>query len=213
MSFLNRIFIFMLVPVVCMLIFSCGQESDTSISSTNVQTIKWQLDGNGSVQFLTNDTQFYDYTFWNTYTQTNEIQMTTVTATAMKTSGCLNGGYGIVFCYHDSNNFYRLLIDATGQYSVYARVGGTYSVIVPWAPAHTALLYSGVGVTNVISVTQQSPNNFSVIFNGTHETTFSDGNFTGGTAGFSVGINQTGENFPNTPVDVRFKLSSPVSYP
>jgi hypothetical protein len=140
--------------------------------------------------------------------------MTTVTATVKKQSGSLYSGYGIVFCHQDSNNYYRLLIDAAGQYSIVSIVAGTHYAIIPWTTAPSVHLNSGVGVANVISVTQQSPNNFSVNFNGTQEANFSDGNFTGGKAGFFASVDvQTGENFPDTPEDVRFQLSSPVAYP
>jgi hypothetical protein len=214
MSILKRINRLLLVSAVCMQLMSCGQESGPSTSSTSIQTIKWQLDGNGSVQFLTNDAQYYNYNFWDTYTQTYETQMTTVTATVKKLSGSLYSGYGIVFCHQDSNNYYRLLIDAAGQYSVSAIVGGTHSAIIPWTTAPSIHLNSGVGVANVISVIQQSPNNFSVNFNGTQEAIFSDANFTGGKSGFLASVDvQTGENFPNTPEDIRFRLSLPVAYP
>ena len=105
--------------------------------------------------------------------------MSTVTATVKKESGYLYSGYGIIFCYQDNNNFYRLLIDAAGQYSVYSRVGCNFSAIIPWTTTLPAHLNSGVGIENVISVIQQSPNNFSVNFNGTQEALFSDGTFTG----------------------------------
>lgn len=203
---------YFLVLAACMLLMSCGSGGDSSSPSASIQTSEWQLDGNGYVQFLTNDAQYYNYNFWVSYTQTNETQMTTVTATVKKQSGSLNGGYGIIFCYQDSNNFYRLLIDADGHYSVIARTGGVYSVIIPWTSSQH--LSSGVGVDNVISVHQLSPNNFSVNFNGTQEVLFNDANFTGGKAGFSASVNvQANENFPNTPEDLRFKLSSPAVYP
>ncbi len=214
MRFFNRIYSFGLVSAVFMLLVSCGQSSNNSSTSTSIQTIQWQLDGNGFVQFSTNDPQYYNYIFWNTYTQTYESLMSTVTATVEKQSGSLYAGYGIVFCYQDNNNFYRLLIDAAGQYSVYSKVGGTYSAIIPWTTTPSLHLNSGIGVENEISVIQQSPNNFSVNFNGTQETTFSDNNFSGGKAGFCASIyDQTHENFPYTPEDIRFKLSSPVAYP
>jgi len=192
---------------------SCGGGGGSSSPASTAQTIKWQLDGNGFVQFFTNDPQWYGYTFWNTYSQANEPQMTTVTASVVKQSGSPTCGYGIVFCYQDSNNFYRLLIDANGYYCVYAKVAGVYTAIIPWTQAHTALLNSGFGVPNEITVTQQSPNNFSISFNGTQETAFSDQNFTGGTAGFCMGISATTESFPTTPEDARFRLTSPVVYP
>jgi hypothetical protein len=191
---------------------SCGGDGGGSPASTG-QTIKWQLDGNGFVKFFTNDPQWIGYTFWDTYTQTNEAQMTTVTATVVKQSGSPTSGYGILFCYQDTNNFYRLLIDANGGYCVYAKVGGTYTAIIPWTQAGTALLNSGFGVANEITVTQQSLNNFSISFNGTQETAFGDANFTGGRSGFCICISPTSESFPAIPEDARFKLTSPVGYP
>ena len=137
----------LLVSAACLFLFSCGGGSDavSSAPSTSIQTIKWQLDNNGYVQFFTSDAQYYGYGFWNTYTQTNETQMTTVTATVKKESGCPQSGYGIVFCYQDNNNYYRLLIDTAGHYTVQAKVGGTSSVIIPWMAPQSAIIY-GVGV-------------------------------------------------------------------
>ncbi len=213
MIFLNRIYSFGVISVAIMLLMSCGHSSEQSGATTSIQTIHWQLDGNGFVQFLTNDPRYYDYIMVNAYTQTNEALMTTVTATVIKYSGSLCTGYGIVFCVQDNYNFYRLLIDAAGQYSVYSRVGGTWSVIIPWATPST-YLSSGVGVMNEISVTQQSPHNFVVYFNGTQVTAFNDSNFSGGKAGFCAYVGtQADENFPYTPEDIRFKLNSPVVYP
>ncbi len=212
MSILNCIYRSWLVSAVFMLLVSCGHSNNTS-TPPSIQTIKWQLDGNGFVQFFTNDSQYYNYSFWDTYTQTNESQMTTVTATVKKQSGSSSSGYGIIFCSQDSNNFYRLLITTTGHYCVYAKVGGTYSAIIPWTSVPSSHLNNGVGVENEISVTQQTLNNFTVYFNGNLETTFSNTSFSGGKAGFCASVSPTTENFPYVPEDVRFKLSSPVAYP
>jgi C-terminal processing protease CtpA/Prc len=210
----RRFNVLFLVTALCMLLISCGGGGGSSNPPPSVQTIKWQADGSGAVQFLTNDAQYYKYIFWSTYTGTNEAQMTTVTATVKKQSGSLYGGFGIVFCYQDSNNFYHLLIDSAGHYSVYTKVAGTYYAIIPWTTVSSAHLNSGFGVENVISVVQQSPNSFSVIFNGIQEVVFSAGNFTGGVAGFCASVaDQAGENFPAVPEDIRFKLSSPIVYP
>lgn len=213
MTILKRIYRFGLVSAAFMLLISCGQSSNSPVSNTpSIKTIKWQLDESGFVQFFTNDAQYYNYGFFTTYNQTYALPMTTVTATVKKQSGNADSGYGIVFCSLDSTNLYRLLIVTTGYYMVSAKVGGTYSTIIPWTAS--ANLNSGFGVENVISVVQQSPYYFIILFNGTQETTFSDGNFSGGRAGFSAFItSQANENFPYTPEDVRFKLSLPVTYP
>ena len=215
MSVVRRFNVYLLVSAVCMLLMSCGQGGgDSSSPAATVQTIKWQADGNGFVQFLTNDAQYYQYGFWYMPSKSYETQMTTVSATVKKESGSLYSGYGIVFCYQDTNNFYRLVIDAAGHYVVHAKVAGTLTSIIPWSPTYTAQINSGLGAANVISVVQQSPGNFSVLFNGTQETTFSDSNFTGGWAGFYASIAyQAHESFPNTPEDIRFELNSPIVYP
>jgi len=182
-------------------------------SSNGGQTIKWQLDSNGLVQFFTNDSQWYGYDFWIPYTQTKESQMSTVTATVEKQSGSFNTGFGIIFCYQDSNNFYRLAIDALGHYSVYSKIAGDYTAIISWTSPQTSIINSGVGVSNVISVTQSSPHNFAVSFNGTKETQFTDLAFTGGEAGFAASVSSASETFPNVPEDIRYKLTAPVAYP
>ena len=148
------------------------------------------------------------------YSQTGQTRMDTVTAVVKKQSGSLYGGYGIVFCYGDFNNYYRLLIIAAGQYSVYAKINGVDTAIIPWTINASPNLNTGVGVENVISVRQVTSGNFAIYFNGVQETTFNDMTFSGGTAGFAAYIyTQAYENFPYTPVDVRFKLTSPVTYP
>lgn len=211
MRFSNRINNIGLVAAACILLISCGSQSN-SAPSPNIQTIQWQLDGSGFVQYSTNDAQNYNKGFFTTYNQTNQLPMTTVTVKVKKQSGSTGSGYGIVFCSQDSNNLYRLLIDTGGHYTVSAKVANVYnSPIIPWtASTH---LNSGVGVENEISVTQQTLNHFTVYFNGNFETTFNDMSFSGGKAGFYVSISPTAESFPYTPVDVRFKMSSPMVYP
>jgi hypothetical protein len=214
MKFFTKLITILIISFTCIIITSCYNSDDDDPNSPPVQTIRWQLDGNGYIQFMTNDSQYYSYSFWNTYTSTNQVTMTTVTATVKKISGSLYSGYGIVFCYQDTNNFYRLSIDAAGQFSVYKKVAGTYTAILPWTSSSSIYLNTGVGATNIISVTQTSLNNFSVNFNGSQETTFIDNAFTGGTAGFSAGVHdQSHENFPVTPEDIRYKMTSPVTYP
>ncbi len=209
----SRIYRFLLTSAAFMLLVSCGHSGNNSIILPSIQTIAWQLDGNGFVQYYTNDAQYLGYGFFHAYAQTDESQMSTVTATVKKQSGSLSSGYGIVFCYKDSNNFYRLLITTTGHYCVHAKTGGTYSTIIPWTATPSLHLNVGTGVENEISVTEQTLNHFTVYFNGMFETTFSDANFSGGSAGFYLGVSPTTENFPYIPEDVRFKLSSPVIYP
>jgi hypothetical protein len=211
MRFPKRVHNVMLLTVVCLLLISCG--GGGSSSSTSIQSIQsptWQLDGTGFVQFTTNDSRYYQYNFWSTFTY--EALMSTVTATVKKQSGSASSGYGIIFCYQDNSNFYRLMITVGGYYAVTKRVGGTTTPIIDWIPS--GLLHPGFGVENGVSVVQTSPFNFTVYFNGTQATTFFDPNFSGGRAGFYAYVSdQTRENFPDVPVDIRFKMSSPIIAP
>jgi hypothetical protein len=214
MRFLYRIYRVVIMAGACLLLISCGgQSSNDSSSSTIVQSPTWQLDGNGFVQFVTNDPQYYQYTSWYIIGP-NENLMSTVTATIKKQSGNAGTGYGIIFCYQDNNNFYSLSIETTGHYHVWARIGGAYSELVSWTASTD--LNNGFGVENEVSVVQTSLYNFAVFFNGTQVRTFTDTgfNFFGGRAGLYASIyDQAHENFPSTPVDVRFKMSSPIVYP
>jgi hypothetical protein len=192
----------------------CGGGSGGAAAPVASKTVEWQADGNGYVQFFTDDPKWYGYGLWNYNGQTYQAQMSSVTAVVEKKSGASTDGYGIIFCYQDNSNFYRLLIDTRGHYTVISKVSGTATVLVPWTTAHSAWLNSGVGVTNELTVAETSPGNFSISFNGTQEAQFSDNNFVGGKSGFYMSVAPSAyENFPAAPEDVRFKLISPVNYP
>lgn len=210
MKIIKRVNSIGLAAVACFLLISCG--GGGSDSSPSIQSPTWQLDGNGFVQFITNDSLYYQYNFWSTSNLTYESPMSTVTATIKKQSGSPNSGYGIIFCERDNDNFYLLMIHTGGRYSVTKRVAGATLGIISLTTS--ANLHTGFGVENEVSVVQTSPYNFTVRFNGTQETTFQDFDFFEGRAGFYVYVSdQTRENFPNTPVDVRFKMSSPITAP
>jgi hypothetical protein len=190
----------------------CGGGGSSPSPVIATQTAKWVADSD-YVRFMTNDAQYYGQGLWRTLSQSNESVMTTVTASVVKTSGYAGAGSGIIFCYQGTNDFYRLLIDPLGHYTLASKVGGTYTTLIPWSSPQSSVIHNGYGVENVISVTQVSPNNFSISFNGMHETDFTESHFTGGEAGFYISISSTHENFPAIPEDVRFKLASPAIYP
>lgn len=198
--------------VLLLALAGCGSSGGSTVTAT--RTVAWQSDGRGNVAFSTNDPQYYSSGIWAYLNQSYQTQMSTVTADLEKVSGAPGAGFGIIFCYQDSNNFYRVLIDAYGHYTVATKVAGTYTTLVPWGPPYGARLNSGNGVQNEISVTETSPHNFTVSFNGVQETQFSDANFTGGKAGFYAAVStSSNENFPGVSEDIRFKMLAPVVYP
>jgi hypothetical protein len=140
--------------------------------------------------------------------------MISVEMQVKKMLGYYHAGYGIMFCYQDTNNFYRVVITVDGFYLISKKVAGTYynntgggswTTTNPSWPASTNMV-TGFGNANKIKVVNTGGGNFDLYFNGVYETSFSDATFTGGYNGYYVGIgSENHESFP-TPMDVRVKL-------
>jgi len=71
---------------------------------------------------------------------------------------------------------------------------------------------TGYGAVNSIEVKYDGSSTFTIWFNGISVFSFSDTMFDGGLSGFAAGIGAD-EDFPNTPVDLRYYMTSPVSLP
>jgi len=124
--------------------------------------------------------------------------------------------YGIVFCYLDANNYYRFLISTYGYYEIFRNVSGVYS----WYNFNTnswqgnnsfayplsTHLNDEYGDINKIKVIATGSGNFDLYFNGIKDDSFTGTNFTSGKTGFASFLGTSSEeNFPNSPVDIRFK--------
>jgi hypothetical protein len=104
------------------LVVSCKQPADLS-----VQTILFAPDGNGYIQFYTNDTANLGLGWLDNYPSTAPSLATapwTVSVTMQKNSGAIGYGVGCIFCYADFSNFYRVLISWNGGYRVDKKVAG-----------------------------------------------------------------------------------------
>jgi hypothetical protein len=202
--------------LLALLFFGCqpGESPGPTIT-----TINWQEDGAGFIQFQTNDTAnlgINQYAYYSSSAQSAPAVYPggTVTAVIKKFSGSAVAGMGIIFCYQDASNFYRLLLSEDGWYNIYKKVGGTYTSIQDWTSSSS--ISQGYGVSNTISVTQSAANNYAVYINNmtTPEITFVDSSIpNSGEAGFYASISSTTEDFPSIPEDIRFKLIEPVSIP
>jgi hypothetical protein len=194
------------------LLVSCSSEP----SGPDIKTIRWENDGAGYLRFYTNDASNLGFGFWRTYTNTNSpttFPASIVTATVKKMSGAENFGYGVAFACTGNSNLYRAFIDCTGYYRIDKIVNGSPTVIQAWGP--NAAVLPGYGVLNEIAVTYSAPN-YSVRINGTLVSTFAaDATLgTAGSSGFFVGIGSSAdESFPETPVDVRYKMTAPIFLP
>ena len=198
------------------LLASCKQPTSETPAT---ETIAWQTDGNGFLQYKTNDTDKYGYGEFISISTSNSVVPTkypggTVTANIKRMTGAAGYGYGIMFCFQDSKNYYLFLVSENGGYTVYKMVAGTYTKILGWASATTAF-YQGYGIENTISVYQEAANTYDLSVNGKYINSFTDADLANsGYAGFYVSIaNSTYENFPTISEDVRFKLTAPVTAP
>jgi hypothetical protein len=203
--------------LILLLVSACSKGEDSASTGTAVQTIAWQTDANGFLQYSTNDTALYGT--GNRHTN-NTIQstMTSVEAQVKRVSGSSGTGYGIVFCYQDSGDFYRIIITETGYYRIDKRVlginyyytGGIWSTTTPSSWPSSSHLITGYDNTNDIRVVSTGSGNFDVYFNGVYETSFNDATFTGGDSGYDASVSDSSrEQFPSTPADMRFKQIYP----
>ena len=81
------------------------QENDT----IPVETIFWEPDDAGFIQLYTNDTRYLGidgWTFWKWDDLTVEDPMNYVETQVKKISGEAGMGYGVIFCFTDSDNFF-----------------------------------------------------------------------------------------------------------
>jgi hypothetical protein len=205
-----------IILVAIVLLASC---SSTSNNTPATETIAWQVDGNGFIQYRTNDTAEYGYGYYiSVSTSSQGIPASypggTVTAIVEKMSGSANYGYGIIFCYQDTNNYYRFLISENGGFQFDKKVAGTYTILSDWASSSN--INQGYGIQNTISVNQTAAGTFAFYINNmtVPVLTCSDSSFNSGYAGYYIAIGpSTSENFPTVAADVRFKLTAPVISP
>ena len=185
---------------------------------TPVQTIQWDLDGDGFYQFSTNDSENYNYGFYYprdaggtpTDPQTFAIDV-------KKISGDAGQGFGIVFDYKDNVGYSRLLMSQYGNYVVSSSTvdsGGTWSTTYftgtsanRWVSSNGAIK-TGDGEVNRVSITvNRASGTVDITINGAGQTQITGYTDLGGTGygGYASVGDETDEDFPDTPVDVRFK--------
>ena len=187
-------------------------------SDLPVKTINYLPDGLGYLQYYTNDNGNCSTSGGKGYYFVNAANYTSfhsVETEIIKNSGS-SYMYGVMFCYTDTYNYYRFLIDTDGYYDILKVVSGVPSwynfSTKSWQANNTmdypksAHVNRGFGVSNKIKVIATGGGNFDLYFNGSKDASFTDLTFTGGKTGFASFLGPTTyENFPNTPLDTRFK--------
>ena len=197
--------------ITAIVLSGCGGGSP----SVQVKTIEYQDDGNGFTQFYTNDKRNYNYSFWHSDLTPQET-MFPVEIQVKKLSGNKSMVHGAFFCYKDDHNFYRVVIDTEGNYYIFKHnSNGTEPRTTIRGKTASPNLNTGYNTLNTIHVERDDEGQFTIKFNNNYKNdteviTFEDTTFTGGRCGFYVAVgDETQEQFPNTPVDVRFKQILP----
>jgi hypothetical protein len=179
-------------------------------NGTPVRTIRWEPDGQRFIQFYTNDEENLNYVFWSARNVGQDLAAGAVEITIKKLSGDPSWGFGMIFDYQDEENFGRVLITRNGSYQVARKETGNYTYLQNFTSS--SAVETAPGTENVIRVSYTNPN-LSVVINGTPVFTGNYGTLLGGTAAGAIAGVSPQELFPEVPVDVRYKMNLPVSYP
>jgi len=173
---------------------------DTGTDDDGVSTIKWESDGNGFIQFSTNDPK-YNFIYWILYN--NIIESNIYEIECKKMSGASNWGYGMIFGASDIHKYYDLGITTQGYYIIGKEVNGKYTKIRDWTKSEK--LNTGYNTINTLKVVKNGTT-FTVYLNGSQADQFTDTEINGDRLGYWVDVGlEKDESFPNTPVDVRFR--------
>lgn len=195
---------------------------DSNNPPTPIKNIYWEDSVGDYIQFYTNDSLNQGNegkTFFHFCG--NETTMDVLEVELIKSSGYGASGSGVIFCASGSmaNNdliAYFISIDVQGYYTIRAIDKTVTQTIIEWIS--TPFLNQGKGQINKIRVEYADANKFELCFNGHNGVgeviTFPENpdefiKLTGGKYGFCVGVSKH-DDFPAVPVDVKFKLLTPV---
>ncbi len=178
-----------------------------------LETIEWESDGDGFIQFSTNDPQWHNYWFTVIYNQVIPT-FTTLTAELKRVSGYYYALYGINFCSQDFDNYYELIIDIDGGFSVYKQINSSWIPLINWT--YSLDLIKGYNQINKIKIDRDGSGNFSITFNDAiaPSATFTDTSFPGGSLGMVCNIDtENNEDFPTISNNTKYRFLEPASIP
>lgn len=190
-----------------------GCDNSSGSSDLPVDTKKW-VTTDGYYQFYTNDAQLFNYTFWYPLANNDTTAVfNSFTGITKKISGSPDYGFGFLFCNTGDNDFYYVLINTQGYYLVGKHSASGWSTIIDWKAS--ASIKKGMDVENVVTVVRTvNTGDFAISFNGVATASFKDTSLTADAFAPAVCIGKAGEeDFPNNPVDVRFKFTAPDILP
>ncbi len=209
---LSVLWIFLAVMVIGFLFAGC----ENPAGGDRPTTINYTLGSDGFYQFYTNDPDNYGYGYWVVGPNPN-ADHNVYEVECKKISGYGGNGYGMIFGASNeiTNLYYYVLIETSGWYTIRKTVQeGTNFISESVIVNNTALggtwraasqLTTGYNKLNTIKVVTTATT-FEVFFNNVSVGIFDDYNAYGNRGGFYTSIGSAAnENFPNTPVDTRFR--------
>lgn len=205
---------------------SCGNpagpkagDAEPTYPARTPTTIWWEPDATGYTRFYTDDSALVT-TLGLTelhWMGPDEALLGSraLRAKVKKNSGDPTMGYGLLFDFVDSNNYFFIALDTMQYYKIGRIHGGSYASVVEWR--QSGALYAGLGVANTVEIDFDPTKNkdrYALLVNGSPEATFDDpypapaGSTATCESGFFAGISSV-EDFPANPVDVRFQRIIP----
>ena len=191
--------------VITLIFLVCYDGVSQSTGPWEVSNINWVSDGNGFVQFSTNDYKRFGSSSIGFADNINVIN--TWEMECIKTSGAGNLGYGMIFNASERRNdfFYVILITIEGYYCIMKSVGSISTTIKNWSRSER--LNIGYNVINTLKAVRNKKT-ITIFINGSQVFQFKEtgGKLDGNRIGYFVGIgDESKESFPNVPVNVRFR--------
>jgi hypothetical protein len=188
--------VFMLVFV--LFFVACPTEDEILI-----ETKAWESK-DGFIQFYTNDSKNYGKIFWTAYENVNAAN--TYEIECKKMSGSEDWHYGMIFDVSlDLYTYHRIAITSDGYYSVYSQNGKDDEGTMQKSWIRSDKLNTGYDTLNSIKVTK-SGTTYTVFLNDAQVFEFTSSITGGNRIGyFAIVGSEEDEDFPNNPVDVRFR--------
>ncbi len=200
---------------------------------TPVRTVTWENDGNGYYQFSTNDADKLSMIFYATFSESAIAAGESVVVDVIKKSGSTAPG-GLVFCRTKTETESKIamaVIDYDGWFNILEDYG-TGAGLNPIPQENTDWTESiidtngwvqsgaikGLTETNTLEITALAAgasHDFELTINGVSQGVFSlTNNRTDGNSGFTAMTGtEASEDFPETPADLRFRMTSPLAVP
>lgn len=195
-----------------------GLQSTSAEGWMAYSTIQWVEDSSGYYQLYTNDPAKYGVFFTDVFTGWSLASGSNLTVSVKKLSGDASQDYGLIFYYVDSLNYYYFSVDTLGYYKIWLCLDGDWSVVQEWTSAGSLL----TGYNQINSLKDhywydsgQLRYEHELSINSTIVYTIYDPSYSMvGKTGFAVQVGSSSdESFPASPVDVRFKMTSPYALP